>query len=83
MQFLYEFKSSALAWRNNLAEVLGKYMGFKYLLENLGVRFKEPMDKDINQNCIYILVYVDDILFVETYPSKLMYMLMDNYTAKT
>ena len=37
---LYGLKSSALAWYNNLTEVLRYYMGFTHLLTYPGIWFK-------------------------------------------
>ena len=79
---LYGFKSSGLAWRNHLEEFLGNYMEFTSSPTYPGVWFKVWKDKDVNQYCTYILVYVDDIPIVNKDPRKFISMLMDKYTIK-
>ena len=80
---LYGVKSSALIWCNNLADLLGNCMGFKYQLTDPDVWFKASTDKYGNKYYTYILVYIDHTIIVYKDPCKLIYMLVKKYTAKS
>ena len=80
---LYGLKSSALAWRNHLSEILGnKYLGFQSSLADPDVWFKASVKPDGSKYYSYILVYVDDILIVDQNPKTYMDMLESKYTVK-
>ena len=79
---LYGLKSSALAWRNHLADVLSNKLGFKSSLADPDVWLKPSLDKHNNTYYSYILVYVDDILVIDEDPMKYMTMLRDSYTVR-
>ena len=79
---LYGLKSSALAWRNHLADVLSNKLGFKSSLADPDVWYKPAIDKNGNKYYTYILVYVDDILVVDKTPMKYMTMLRESYTVR-
>ena len=72
---LYGLKSSALAWRNHLADILGNYLGFKSTLADSDVWIKPGVKSDGSSYYSYILVYVNDILIVDVSPDKYMEML--------
>lgn len=79
---LYGLKSSALAWRNHLADTLGNKLGFKSSLADPDVWLKPETSKEGKEYYSYILVYSDDILIIHKEPSKYMEMLQDSYTVK-
>ena len=79
---LYGLKSSALAWRNHLADVLSNKLGFKSSLADPDVWYKPAIDKNGHKYYTYILVYVDDILVIDECPMKYMTMLRDSYTVR-
>ena len=79
---LYGLKSSALAWRNHLAEILGNYMKFQSSLADPDVWFKASVKPDGTEYYSYILVYVNDILIVDDSPKVYMDMLEEKYTVK-
>ena len=62
---LYGLKSSALACRNHLSEILVNNLRLKSSLADTSVWFKVTKDKTGNEYYIYILVYVDDFLIVD------------------
>ena len=79
---LYGLKSSALAWRNHLADILTNYLGFKPTLADPDVWLKPETDALGSQYYSYILVYVDDILIIHKSPNEYMEMLKEKYTVK-
>lgn len=79
---LYGLKSSALMWRNALAEVLGNFMGFRSSLADPDIWFKTETANDGFHYYSYILVYVDDILIIDKTPTKYMDMLCSKYPVK-
>ena len=79
---LYGLKSSALAWRNHLADVLCNKMQFKSSLADPDLWYKAATAQDGSEYYTYILVYVDDILVIDKHPKKYMQMLQDSYTVR-
>ena len=79
---LYGLKSSALAWRNHLADTLSNVMGFKSSLADPDVWLKPAVAPDGFKYYSYILIYTDDILVLDKNPQKYMDMLKDRYTVK-
>ena len=68
VQALYGLKSSALQFRNYLANTLGNHLGFKSSLADPDVWFKPSTAPNGFKYYSYILVYVDDILIVDKSP---------------
>ena len=79
---LYGLKSSALAWRNHLSDVLCNKLKYKSSLADPDVWYKPSIDSMGNEYYSYILVYVDDILVIDEDPRKYMEMLKDSYTVR-
>ena len=79
---LYGLKSSALMWRNHLADVLGNFMGFSSSLADPDVWYKPETDPSGFQYYSYILVYVDDILMIDKAPRRYMTMLESKFPVK-
>ena len=79
---LYGLKSSALMWRNHLADVIGNKLGFRSSLADPDLWYRPMTAKDGTKYYAYILVYVDDILILDKYPERFMNLLKDNYTVK-
>ena len=79
---LYGLKSSALAWRNHLSDVISNKLGYTSSLADPDVWYKPSKDKLGNEYYSYILVYVDDILVIDENPRKYMKMLQDSYTVR-
>ena len=79
---LYGLKSSALMWRNHLAEVLGNHTGFRSSLADPYVWMKPEIDQNGFKYYSYILVYVDDILILDKLPEKYMNMIQEKFPVK-
>ena len=79
---LYGLKSSALAWRNHLADVLHNQMGFQSSLADPDLWFKPSTTPDGRDYYSYILVYVDDILVMDHDPKRFMLQLQSSYTVR-
>ena len=79
---LYGLKSSALAWRNHLADTLGNKLGFKSSLADPDVWMKPAVDASGFEYYSYIFVYSDDVLIIDKTPGKYMEMLKDSYKIK-
>ena len=79
---LYGLKSSALMWRNHLADTLGNFMGFKSSLADPDVWLKAETSTTGFKYYAYILVYVDDILIIDKDPRKYMTMLEEKFPVK-
>ena len=79
---LYGLKSSALAWRNHLADTLGNKLGFRSSLADPDVWMKPAVDALGFEYYSYIFVYSDDILIIDKAPQKYMDMLKDSYKIK-
>ena len=65
---LYGLKSSALQFRNCLAETLGNRLGFRLSLADPDLWYKPMTSKDGFEYYAYILVYVDDLLIIHKDP---------------
>ena len=79
---LYGLKSSALAWRNHLSDVIANQMGFTSSLADPDVWMKPAIDNQGNKYYAYILVYVDDILVIDKDPRKYMLMLQSSFKVR-
>ena len=79
---LYGLKSSALQWRNHLANILDNDLGFKSCLADPDMWFKKMIDSSGKYYYAYILVYVDDILVVDKQPMLHMTKLKQTYTVQ-
>ena len=79
---LYGLKSSALQWRNHLADTLGNTLGFKSSLADPDVWMKDMIDSEGNEYYAYILVYVDDILVLDYKPQLHMAKLKETFTVR-
>lgn len=79
---LYGLKSSALQFRNHLADTLGNKLGFKPSLADPDLWMKPMSAQDGFQYYAYILVYVDDILIIDKNPGEFMEMIKDDFTLK-
>ena len=79
---LYGLKSSALQFRNTLAEVLGNRLGFKSSLADPDLWYKPSTAPDGKEYYSYILVYVDDLIIIDKCPLKYMEMVKENFTVK-
>ena len=79
---LYGLKSSALQFRNHLADTLGNHLGFKSSLADPDLWYKAATDSTGNKYYSYILVYVDDLLIIDKNPRKFMSQIQDTFTVK-
>ena len=79
---LYGLKSSALQFRNYLANTLGNHLGFKSSLADPHLWYKPETDASGFKYYAYILVYVDDLLIIDKNPKRYMDMIQDNFTVK-
>ena len=79
---LYDLKSSALMWRNHLADIIGTKLGFKSSLADPDLWYKPMITSEGIEYYVYILVYVDDILIIDINPNRFMDLLKDTYTVK-
>lgn len=79
---LYGLKSSALMWRNHLADTLGNYMGFRSSLADPDVWINAETSPNGFKYYSDILVYVDDLLIVDKNPQKYMTMIQDKFPVK-
>ena len=79
---LYGLKSSALQFRNCLAEVLGNRLGFKSSLADPDLWYKPMTDKNGFEYYAYILVYVDDLLIIMKEPQEAMTQIQESFTVK-
>ena len=79
---LYGLKSSALQFRNFLANTLGNHLGFKSSLADPDVWYKAETKPDGFKYYSYILVYVDDLLIIDQAPARYMKMIQENFTLK-
>ena len=79
---LYGLKSSALQFRNHLAETLGNKLGFKSSLADPDLWYKPCTSKDGLKYYAYILVYVDDVCLIDKEPASLVEMIKQSFTVK-
>jgi hypothetical protein len=79
---LYGLKSSALQFRNCLAETLGNRLGFKSSLADPDLWYKPMTSKDGFEYYAYILVYVDDLLIIHKDPKEFMTQIQESFTVK-
>ena len=67
---LYGLKSSALNWRNHLADMLANKLKFKSTLADPDVWIKLMKKQNGEEYYAYILIYVDDMLIIAEDPQK-------------
>ena len=79
---LYGLKSSALQFRNHLANTLGNRLGFKSSLADPDLWMKAATDANGFKHYSYILVYVDDLLIIDKQPMRYMKMIQQDFTVK-
>ena len=79
---LYGLKSSALQFRNHLADTLGNKLGFKSSLADPDLWYKAATDTAGNKYYSYILVYVDDLLIIDKIPQRYMKQIQESFTVK-
>ena len=79
---LYGLKSSALQFRNHLAETLGNRLGFKSSLADPDLWYKPSVAPDGFKYYSYILVYVDDLIIIDKDPRSFMEMVKTSFTVK-
>ena len=79
---LYGLKSSALMWRNHLADILGNKLKFKSSLSDPDLWYKEMISTEGVEYYAYIFVYVDDVLILDKDPERFMRILKEEYTGK-
>ena len=79
---LYGLKSSALQFRNCLAEALGNKLGFKSSLADPDLWYKPMTDSSGFEYYAYILVYVDDLLLIMKEPKEAMAKIKESFTVK-
>ena len=79
---LYGLKSSALQFRNHLADTLGNRLGFKSSLADPDLWYKAATDATGKKYYSYILVYVDDLLIIDKNPRRYMSQIQETFTVK-
>ena len=79
---LYGLKSSALQFRNFLANTVGNHLDFKPTLADPDIWYKPETAADGFKYYSYILVYVDDLLIIDKDPSYYMCMVQSDFTVK-
>ena len=79
---LYGLKSSALQFRNFLANTLGNHLGFTSSLADPDVWYKAKTKPNGFKYYSYILVYIVDLLIIDQTPSKYMEMVSKDFTIK-
>ena len=79
---LYGLKSSALQFRNHLADTLGNHLGFKSSLADPDLWYKASTDNKGFEYYSYILVYVDDLLIIDKAPKRFMDQVQQKFTVK-
>ena len=79
---LYGLKSSALQFRNYLAETLANKLGFKSSLADPDLWYKPTTAPDGFEYYSYILVYCDDLLIIDKDPGSKMEMIKTSFTVK-
>ena len=79
---LYGLKSSALQFRNCLAETLGNQLGYKSSLADHDILYKPMTDADGFEYYTYLLVYVDNLLLIMKDPKESMAQILESFTVK-
>ena len=80
---LSRLNSSALMWRNHLADIIGNKLGFKSSLADPDLWYKAMITSEGVEYYAHILVYVDDILIIDKNLNQFMDLLKDTYTVKS
>ena len=79
---LYGLKSSALNWRNHLADILQNKLHFQSSLADPDVWYR-PMTKASGEKYYaYILIYVDDMLIIDEKPREFMNLIKQSYKVR-
>ena len=79
---LYGQKSSGAAWRAHLADTLGTKMTFTSSLADPDVWLKPMVKPNGEEYYVYIFVYTDDVLILDTHPKRFMDELRSHYPVK-
>ena len=79
---LYGLKSSALNWRNHLADMLANKLKFKSTLADPDVWIKLMKKQNGEEYYAYILIYVDDMLIIAEDPRKIMESVRETYKVR-
>ena len=79
---LYGLRSSALQFRNHLADTLGNSLGYKSSLADPDLWYKPMTSSSGFKYYAYILVYVDDILIINKEPSADMALIQKSFKIK-
>lgn len=77
---LYGLKSSALQFQNHISDVVGNKLGFTSSLADPDVWYRASTKPNGDKYYAYILVYVDDVLIIDSTPHKYMEILKASYT---
>ena len=77
---LYGLRTSRLAFRNHLADILGNVLKFKPSLVHPDVWLRPSTKANGNKYHSYILVYGDDVLIIDEDPKRYMDLLQSSYT---
>ena len=67
---LYGLKGSGQAWRSQLADVLKNVLGFTSSLADPDVWYKPNTKADGSKYYTYLLIYVDDVICIDTDPKS-------------
>ena len=79
---LYGQKSAGAAWRAHLADTICSKMKFTSSLADPDVWYKANTKPNGDKYYTYILVYTDDVLIIDTDPSRYMDQLKESYPVK-
>lgn len=79
---LYGLKSSALQFRNHLADTLSNKLGFISSLADPDLWYKPAVDKDGFKYYSYILVYVDDLCILDKAPHSYMLQIQESFKVR-
>ena len=79
---LYGQKSAGAAWRAHLADTICSKMKFTSSLADPDVWYKANTKPNGDKYYTYILVYTDDVLIIDTNPSRYMDQLKESYPVK-
>ena len=80
VRYLYDLKSSDLALRNHLSEILVNQLRLQSSLSDPYFWFKAATYKSRNEYYSYIIVYVNDFIIVDKDPQNYMAILENKYT---
>lgn len=79
---LYGLKGSGQAWRSFLADTLKNVLGFTSSLADPDVWYKANTKADGTKYYTYLLIYVDDVICIDTDPKKYIDMIGEIFKIK-